>query len=183
MGRSCIRWIHFLPHQRLRWWPSSSGAVILRTGEWSHYNLLNNGSWDVVQQFSTLPDSFHGHSIETPGTCLAVSPWCCLLSGAVLVDLGEMSINLGYQGGFLQARWPNWVGTNQWNNQPVFWYQLTVIWNMHCWQSLYLGKVDSFCEIVGVFCLKFWLLCLYAYIHSMPNQHKQNVAVGGYLLS
>ena len=54
---------------------------------------------------------------------------------------------------------------------------------MHCWQSLYLGKVDSFCEIVGVFCLKFWLLCLYAYIHSMPNQHKQNVAVGGYLLS
>ena len=31
MGRSCIRWIHFLPNQRLRWWPESIIAVILLT--------------------------------------------------------------------------------------------------------------------------------------------------------
>ena len=107
------RWTHHLSNQWLRWWPTSSGAVILLTGEWSQYNVLNNGSSDLVQQFSW---PMYWDSRHLP-LCLSL---VLSAEGGCAADLGEMNINLGYQGGFLRARWPNWVGTNQWNNHPIF---------------------------------------------------------------
>ncbi len=46
-----------------------------------------------------------------------------------------------------------------------------------------IHDLDLFCEIVGVFGSKLWLVRLDADIHSISNQHVQNIAIGRYLLS